>query len=439
MASPNPPALTRQLGLPGAVVTGLGSILGTGVFISIAIAAGEAGAWIMLAAPLAALVAIGNGMSSAQLASAHPVAGGTYEYGYQYLSPWAGYVAGCLFLTAKSASAATAALGFATYLMVLAEVDEGWRVPIALVTVVVVTGLVLAGVRRTAWVNVVLVTITIVALAVFVGVGSSDLVGGDLDPARLDMSGFGPWWQVLPEATALMFVAYTGYGRIATLGEEVHDPRRTIPRAVVITLVVSALLYTSVAVVGWRLGGVAWRIDGGAGAGGEIGASAERVHAPLAALLDGPAARFVELGALAAMLGVLLNLVLGLSRVWLAMGRRRDLPGGLSQLDAAGNPSRAVVTTGAVIALIALVGDLRLAWSFSAFTVLLYYAITNAAALRLPVADRWAPRSLSWFGLASCAALAFWVDVRALTFGLGLLVVAVLVRMVRLRAETVIG
>ncbi len=139
------------------------------------------------------------------------------------------------------------------------------------------------------------------------------------------------------------------------------------------------------------------------------------------------------------MLGVLLNLVLGLSRVWLAMGRRRDLPGELSQLDAAGNPSRAVVTTGAVIALIALVGDLRLAWNFSAFTVLLYYAITNAAALRLPVADRWAPRSLSWFGLASCAALAFWVDVRALTFGLGLLVVAVLVRLVRLRAGTVIG
>ena len=438
MASTNSPALTRQLGLPGAVVTGLGSILGTGVFISIAIAAGEAGAWIMLAAPLAALVAIGNGMSSAQLASAHPVAGGTYEYGYQYLGPWAGYVAGCLFLTAKSASAATAALGFATYLIVLADLDDDWRVPIALATVSAVTGLVLAGVRRTAWVNVVLVTITIAALAIFVGFGVGELAGGELDPARLDMSGFGPWWKVLPEATALMFVAYTGYGRIATLGEEVHDPRRTIPRAVVITLVVSAVLYTSVAVVGWRLGGVAWRIDGGAVPGDEMG-RVERVHAPLAALLDGPAARLVELGALAAMLGVLLNLVLGLSRVWLAMGRRRDLPRGLSELDSAGNPSRAVLTAGAVIAIIALVGDLRLAWSFSAFTVLLYYAITNAAALRLPVADRWAPRSLSWFGLASCAALAFWVDVRALALGVGLLAVAVLVRMVRMRVGTAIG
>ncbi len=269
------------------MVTGLGSILGTGVFVSIAIAAGESGAWVMLAAPLAAMVAIGNGMSSAQLASAHPVAGGTYEYGYHYLDPWSGYTAGTLFLTAKSASAATAALGFATYLMALTGLADGWRVPIAVVTVATVTALVVAGVRRTATVNVVLVAITVGALAVFVVNGAIDLATADLDPARLDMTSFGPWWQVLPEATALMFVAYTGYGRIATLGEEVVDPRRTIPRAVIVTLVTSAILYTSVAVVGWRLGGVNWRIDDAAG---------ERVDAPLAALLDGPAARFVELG-----------------------------------------------------------------------------------------------------------------------------------------------
>ncbi len=419
-------SLERQLGLGGAVVTGLGSILGTGVFVSIAIAAGGAGAWIMLAAPLAALVAIGNGMSSAQLASAHPVAGGTYEYGYKYLNPWTGYLAGCLFLTAKSASAATAALGFATYLLALAKLDESLRVPIALVAVSVVTGLVVAGVRRTARVNVALVAVTIGSLLVFLGRGSIDLFSHDLDPARLDMSGFGPWWSVLPEATALMFVAYTGYGRIATLGEEVREPRRTIPRAVIITLAVSAALYTSVAVVGWRLGGIAWRVEGVDGDG---------PIAPLAAILDGPPARIVEVGALAAMLGVLLNLVLGLSRVWLAMGRRRDLPSSLAELDDKQNPTRAVLVTGVVVAAITLVGDLRLAWSFSAFTVLLYYAITNAAALRLPPADRWVPRSLSWFGLASCLFLAFWVDGRALAMGAGLLVLAVAVRMVRLQTQ----
>ncbi|MEZ5225966.1 MAG: APC family permease [Acidimicrobiales bacterium] len=282
MTSTSSGTLVRQLGLGGAVVTGLGSILGTGVFVSIAIAAGEAGAWVMLAAPLAALVAIGNGMSSAQLAAAHPVAGGTYEYGYRYLHPWAGHVAGVLFLTAKSASAATAALGFATYLLALIGVDDGWRVPIAVATVVAVTALVIAGVRRTTTVNLVLVALTIGALLVFVVGGTVSLATDDLDPARLDMSGFAAWWRVLPEATALMFVAYTGYGRIATLGEEVRDPRQTIPRAVIATLAVSALLYTSVAVVGWRLGGIEWRVDG---------ADGERINAPLAALLDGPVAR----------------------------------------------------------------------------------------------------------------------------------------------------
>ncbi|MEZ5377858.1 MAG: APC family permease [Acidimicrobiales bacterium] len=419
MTSTSSGTLVRQLGLGGAVVTGLGSILGTGVFVSIAIAAGEAGAWVMLAAPLAALVAIGNGMSSAQLAAAHPVAGGTYEYGYRYLHPWAGHVAGVLFLTAKSASAATAALGFATYLLALIGVDDGWRVPIAVATVVAVTALVIAGVRRTTTVNLVLVALTIGALLVFVVGGTVSLATDDLDPARLDMSGFAAWWRVLPEATALMFVAYTGYGRIATLGEEVRDPRQTIPRAVIATLAVSALLYTSVAVVGWRLGGIEWRVDG---------ADGERINAPLAALLDGPVARVIELGALAAMVGVLLNLVLGLSRVWLAMGRRRDLPHALATLDDQQNPTLAVVVTGVVVGAIALLGDLRLAWSFSAFTVLLYYAVTNAAALRLPAADRWAPRLLSWFGLASCAFLAFWVDGRALAMGAALVTVTVLGR-----------
>lgn len=426
-SAPGPPStgtLTRQLGLGGAVVTGLGSILGTGVFVSIALAATDAGAWIMLAAPLAALVAIGNGMSSAQLAAAHPVAGGTYEYGYRYLNPWTGYLAGVLFLTAKSASAATAALGFSAYLLALIDRSESAQVPIAVSLVVAVTGLVIAGVRRTATVNVVLVALTIGALAVFVIAGTTELATADLDPARLDMDGFASGWQLLPEATALMFVAYTGYGRIATLGEEVRDPALVIPRAVVITLATSALLYTSVAVVGWRLGGVEWRV---------VDDEGEAIAAPLAALLDGTPAHLVELGALAAMAGVLLNLILGLSRVWLAMGRRADLPTALAELDSKNNPTIAVVVTGAVVAAIALVGDLRLAWSFSAFTVLLYYAITNLAALRLPPENRRAPRFLSWFGLVSCAFLAFWVDARALSLGGLVLLMAVIARWVRLR------
>jgi APA family basic amino acid/polyamine antiporter len=123
-----------------------------------------------------------------------------------------------------------------------------------------------------------------------------------------------------------------------------------------------------------------------------------------------------------AMLGVLLNLLLGLSRVLLAMARRGDAPGPLAAIEAgSGSPRRAVLAVGAAIALIALVGDVRVTWSFSAFTVLVYYAITNLAALRLPRAARLFPRWISVAGLAGCLGLAFWVEPGAWLTGLALL------------------
>lgn len=392
-------SLRRDLGLFGAVVTGLGSILGTGVFVSIAVAASSAGEMILIATPLAAVVATFNGLSSAQLAAAHPVAGGTYEYGYRFLDPWAGYTAGWLFLVAKTASAATAALGFAGYGLALAGVDPGMVVPVAVGAAMAVTVLVLSGVRRTTGVNSVLVALTVGALVTFVVAGLAD---GDAAWVAFGGNESTSEWNRLLSATAFMFVAYTGYGRIATLGEEVRDPARVIPRAVILTLGVSAVLYTAVAAVGWTLAGGAWTL---------IATVEGSVGAPLAGLLRSPStARIVEAGAVVAMLGVLLNLVLGLSRVWLAMGRRRDMPAVLGRVSPAGSPTAAVVLTGALIALVALVGDVRLTWSFSAMTVLLYYAITNWAALRLPPELRRFPRWVSWAGLASCVALSFFVE-----------------------------
>ena len=408
--------LRRELGVIGAVGMGLGSILGTGVFVSIAIAAGVAGEAILLAVPLAALVATANGLSSAQLAAAHPVSGGTYEYGYRYLSPRLGFTAGWLFLLAKTASAATAALGLAGYLVVAAGWDRVLVVPLAVGSALVLTALVAGGIKRSNAVNLTIVTITVGTLLAFAvtGIATGDQSLTSPDPVRLPS---------LLEATALMFVAYTGYGRIATLGEEVRDPRRTIPRAVIAALGVSAALYLLVAVAGLRLGGP----DG-------FAAAVEAAGAPLAALVDGPVERIVEIGAITAMLGVLLNLILGLSRVWLAMGRRHDMPAGLARVSAGGSPVPAVLWTGAVVAAVALVGDVRATWSFSAFTVLLYYAITNLAALRLPAGDRRFPRWVAWAGLAACGFLAWWVDPVTWVVGLGLVAAGLAIRQVMRRA-----
>ena len=409
----------------GAIVLGLGSIIGTGVFVSIGIAAGVIGPAVIAAIAVAAVVATCNGLSSAQLAANHPQSGGTYEYGHRWLVPWVGFVAGWMFLCAKSASAATAALGVIAYARRLGvgtkAIESRW---LAVGVVLGITLLVLLGLRRSNRVNAVLVALTILTLFLFVICG----VKTALSNAGESLV---PFWQpaqgttsvaAFAEACALMFVAYTGYGRIATMGEEIEDPRRKIPRAIIATLVISMVLYISVAVVGVSAAGVnAFEISGA-----EVSAPLEQAARSFG---DTRLAWLVAVGAVLAMLGVLLNLVLGLSRVALAMGRRGDLPSQLAKLDARGeSPTMAVVAVGVLIASMTALGDVRTTWSFSAFAVLVYYSLTNLAALRLSKSERLYPAWISALGLVACGFLAFWVNREVWLIGLGVLAGGLLLR-----------
>lgn len=414
---PYPPMndqLRRELGLGSAVMLGLGAMVGTGVFVSIGIAAGLAGESVVLAILLAACVAACNGLSSAQLAASHPVSGGTYEYGYRYLTPNLGFSAGWMFLVAKTGSAAAAALGFAGYLCRLVGIDPGRvLVPLAVTTVAVVTGLVVTGAKRSSAANTAIVSVTLLALGALVATGipiiareANPIPASSLLPG--DLSAF-------LEAAALMFVAFTGYGRVATLGEEVHDPRRTIPIAIIVTVILSAVLYLAVAWVSVRSVGPE-----------ALASSVDRDAAPLemVALVFG--GRWLEtlvaVGAVTAMAGVLLNLVLGLSRVVLAMARRGDAPAAFAVLSGGGrSPDRAVLLVGAAIAVLAIVFSVRSNWSLSAFTVLIYYSLTNLAALGLTGAERLYPSAVSVAGLVGCLALAAFVDPKAMLGGLAVL------------------
>jgi APA family basic amino acid/polyamine antiporter len=219
-------------------------------------------------------------------------------------------------------------------------------------------------------------------------------------------------------ATALLFVAYTGYARIATLGEEVRDPRRTIPRAIIATLLLSMLTYASVAVVA----------VGAVGAEKLSTITTERA-APLEIISRDFPLRIhglVAVGAMTAMLGVSLNLLLGLSRVLLAMGRRGDTPNFTANLSAA------VVATGVVVGGLASTGSVKLTWSFSAFSVLIYYAVTNLAALRLDERDRRHSKLWTWGGLAACLLLAFAIEPQVWAVGLAVLAAGLMLRAVRL-------
>lgn len=428
--------LHRELGILGAIALGLGSIVGAGVFVSTGLAAGVAGPAVIIALAIAAGVAVCNGLNSAQLAASHPVSGGAYEYGYKYLNPWLGFTAGWMFLLAKSASAATAALGFAGYLLnVLGITDRTWLIPTALAAVVVLTLVVLGGIRRSNAVNIVIVSITLLSLTFFILAGLPVVISAGLD-------NFTPFFQspedidnpvaAVLQATALMFVAYTGYGRIATLGEEVREPQRTIPRAIITTLILTMVLYMGVVVVG--IGSVGAQALGEATRGqvAPLEVAARQFNVPGSALI-------LAIGAVTATLGVLLNLILGLSRVLFAMGRRRDMPSFVSRVkeqDSKTTPYIAVLIMGAAIASLVLIGNVKTTWSFSAFSVLVYYALTDLSALQIPDEDRLYPKWIAWIGLAACLFLAFWVEQQIWLIGIGLIIAGLIWKMLRKLASS---
>lgn len=404
------PTLRRDLGLLDAVGIGFGAIVGAGIFVVTGLAAGVAGPAFLVGLGLAGIAATANALSSAQLAARYPQSGGTYEYGYRVLHPWAGFAAGWLFLASKISAAGTVALGLAGY---LAGIVPGLppRV-VAVGAVVVFTALNYFGIRRSSRANLAIVALSLGSLVLFVVLGAREFDAANLHP-------FAPrGWRGVLKGAALLFFAYTGYARIATLGEEVREPRRTIPRAVLITIVGAILLYGAVALV----------------AVGVVGAEA-LAGSPAPLLVAGeatgvgwlPAA--IAAAGLAAMLGVILSQLLGLSRVVFAMARRGDLPKGLGRVHPRhGVPGWAVLLVGGVAAIVTATGSLAGVAAAAAFTILVYYAIANLAALRMAPEDKLYPNAVPVVGLVSCIALAASLDLTTIVTGVVVLVVGFGVR-----------
>jgi APA family basic amino acid/polyamine antiporter len=401
--------LARRLGTTDAVIVGLGAMIGTGVFVVWQPAAERAGAWLLAGLAIAAFVALCNATSSAQLAAVHPQAGGTYVYGRERLSHAWGALAGYAFVFGKIASCATAAHAVGTYLW-----PEQSRV-IAVGAVVLVTGVNLAGIERTARTTRWLVAVVTAVLAAVVVAG----LAGASDESRQSFTAIVGADDVLA-AAALLFFAFAGYARIATLGEEVRDPARTIPRAVPIALAVVFLLYLAV-------GGSVLLALGPGGAAD----SARSITAVVEAAGAGWLAPVTTVGAAIAALAALLALVAGISRTAFAMAHERDLPTPL----AAVHPTRRIphvaeMVVGIAVVVAVLSGGLVAVLSFSAFSVLLYYAITNAAALRLRPDERRWPRWLAWAGLTSCLLLAASLPWQTIALGVAALAIAMISRAV---------
>lgn len=396
-----------------AVLIGLGSMIGAGIFASLAPAARAAGSGLLLGLALAAVVAYCNATSSARLAALYPASGGTYVYGRERLGEFWGYLAGWAFVVGKTASCAAMALTVGAYLW------PGRTHAVAVAAVVVLTAVNYAGVQKSALLTRVIVTVVLTVLAVVVVVFPTS---GGVETVRLDVGADVTAGGVL-QAAGLLFFAFAGYARIATLGEEVRDPARTIPRAIPIALGITVGVYALVAVSVLLVLGP----DGLAAAGAPLTEAARAAGADLLVPV-------VNAGAAVAALGSLLALILGVSRTTLAMARDHHLPHALAAVHPRFKvPHRAELVVGAIVAVAAATTDIRGVIGFSSFGVLAYYAIANASAWTLDPSEGRPARIIPVVGLSGCLVLAFALPLSAvLTGGAVLLAGAVAYRVRRM-------
>ncbi|HEX4721994.1 MAG TPA: APC family permease [Pseudonocardiaceae bacterium] len=410
MAGRSAGRLVRRLGTSDAVVIGLGAMIGAGIFASFAPAAAAAGSGLLAALGIAAIVAYCNATSSARLAARYPSSGGTYVYGRERLGPFWGYLAGWAFVVGKTASCAAMALTVGAY------VWPARAHVVAVCAVVILTAVNYTGLQKAIWLVRAIVVAVVAVLAVVVTIcltGSAAIAAGP-GPAN----GF----VGIIRAAALLFFAFAGYARIATLGEEVRDPARTIPRAIPLALGITLVVYATVAVAVLRTLGAA-----------RLAAST----APLADAVRAAGAPglvpMVTVGAAAAALGSLLALILGVSRTTLAMARDHHLPAALAAVHPRFEvPHRAEVAVGIVVAVAAAVADLRAVIGFSSFGVLLYYAIANASAWTLSTRRRVVPA----VGLAGCLLLAVLLPTSSVISGALVIAAGIVLYLVRNRRRT---
>lgn len=403
-------SLKRVLGVKDAIAVGLGAIIGAGIFVVTGVAAGVSGPALLISLMIAGIVATFNALSSAQLAAVYPQSGGTYEYGYRLLSPTLGFSAGWMFLLSKLSAAGIVAIGFGSYFH---QIVPFWSpMTYSLMAVIFLTSANLWGIQKAGLINILIVAVTLSALGYFIFSGIR----------VVDMSNFVPFapfgLKGIAESSAILFFAFTGYARIATLAEEVREPRKTIPRAVIITIITAIILYLAVSYV--AIGAIGTTAMAGSKSPLQLASTA----------MQTPGIQWIiTLGASTAMLGVLLSQILGISRMLLALGRRNDLPHFFEKISARTSvPHIGILLTGIIIILITILGTFEFVVRAATFTILLYYTITNLAALKQPSAEQLYGKAVPVLGLIGCIMMAFSLPLTVIISGVSLLAIGFVVR-----------
>ena len=389
--------LSRKLTTRDAIFIGLGSMIGAGIFVAPSPAAAAAQAGLVFGLIIAASVAFLNAMSSAQLARLYPSSGGTYLYAKERLSDFWAWVAGWGFIVGKFASCAAVALTFGYYLF------PDYARFFAAGAVMLFMTLNYLGIKKTAFVTKVIVSAVMVSLFTIVLMTLS----GQPDPQNLQpIYGESGLYGILQSA-GIWFFAFAGYARIATLAEEVENPKKSIPKAIVISLTITLMFYAAVTLSALSV----------------VGPTAlSQSNAPLVtAVSEAGFSRWqwvVILGATLATLGVLISLMAGISRTLFAMAADKKLPSYLAKVHPTHKvPYLAEITVGLILIVVVLTADIRSAIGFSSFTVLLYYAVTNMAAYTLNKSERMFNRNLAVLGFIGCVVLSFTLPLSSVIAG----------------------
>jgi APA family basic amino acid/polyamine antiporter len=378
--------LKRTLGLFDAASISIGAIIGAGIFVVTGIAAGLAGPSFIISIILAGIIASFTALSFAQLSAYMPKEGGGYEFTYHLISPFAGFISGWMWVFSNIFIGAAVSIGFAQY---LAALVPSLPVNILAATVCLTfTALNYVGVRQSALINDALVVAKIAILLFFIVFGLSFVQLSNFEPF-MPNGVIGTF-----EGAALIFFAYGGYARVTTVSEEVRDPSRTIPRAIVLAITLSTILYVLIGIVSMGL----------------VGSSRlEAARSPLADAISvtgsSGAVFLVSLGAMIATASVLLMTILGVSRMTFAMARNGQFPAFLRQINKRfQTPHYAILITG-VLSSILVFSDFSRLVAVGTFSLLFHHALVNLSAIRLQPRNRRYPAFVSIIGLLLCISL----------------------------------
>lgn len=382
--------LKPTLGLFDATAISVGAIVGAGIFVVTGIAAGLAGSAVVVSMLLAAVIALFTALSFAELAAWQPLEGSIYEYSYRLISPFAGFLVGWMWMLSNTFVGAAVSLGFASYFTALfPALPANW---IAAILCIFFALLNFLGIRQSALLNNFLVAAKLLVLAFFVAFGLAYIKPENYMP-------FTPLNVGTLYGACYIFFAYAGFARVAVVAEEVKNARRNVPRAILLSLVISAVVYMLVGLVAIGLVGAT-----------SLSASNSPLTEAMRTTENATAVYIVSAGGLLATASVLLTAILGVSRMAYAMARRNDAPQVLGKLHPKyGTPHLSIGIVGILMALLALFVDLSSVVAISTFALLFYYAMANVSALKLKIENRTYPRAIPVLGVTSCAALAVFI------------------------------